>query len=230
MVSSWAWSEQERAPYLVLVVGVEVEATLLWALPVGRNALVDVCLVDDLGDQLWRMIDCAGVGGGQFSAKNGVLPAGRDQKTQQCPDAMDGEAEDQDGHEKEDGDAFAHVGCWRCCITIVVIVITAVVVVSVVLRVSFSSEFVVVHGQRRDGQRCSRGSGEGGSKTLTASQNEHQRRSSARREREGENGQGGRNKKLGAAGESAQERERQCQTPISVNAARQGSGVGAAIH
>lgn len=51
--------------------------------------------------------------------------------------------------------------------------------------------------------RSSGGSGEGGSKTLQASQNEHQRRSSARREGEGEKGRAGAIKP-GAAGERAQ--------------------------
>lgn len=38
--------------YLVLVVRVQVDAALLGPLPVGWDALVDVRLVDDLGDQL----------------------------------------------------------------------------------------------------------------------------------------------------------------------------------
>ena len=90
----------------------QVDAALLGGLPVGGDALVDVRLVDDLGDQLGRMVDCARVWRRQFPAENGVLAAGCDEEAEQSPDAVDGKAEDDGGDEQEDGDASPHRGGW----------------------------------------------------------------------------------------------------------------------
>jgi len=103
-------------PQLVLVVGVEVQAALLGALPVQRYTVVDVRLVDDLGDQLRRITNRARVGRREFSAENGILAASRNQKTEQCPYAVYREAEDDDGDEQEYGDASPHGCCIVLCL------------------------------------------------------------------------------------------------------------------
>ena len=91
----------------------QIDAALLGTLPVRWNALVDVCLVDDLGDQLLAIAGCARVGGRKFAAQNGVFAASRNQQTEQCPDAVDCEAENDNGDKKKDGDASPHVRA--CC-------------------------------------------------------------------------------------------------------------------
>jgi hypothetical protein len=210
VVSSGAEGLADNGPYLVLVVGVEVDAALLGALPALRNAFVDVRLVNDFGNELRRMVDCARVGRGQLSAKDGILPAGGDQKAKQCPDTVNGETEDQGGHEQEDGDASPHVG--GCCRR----------------QVSFSSG-VVVYGAKAGREACSRGRGRRGKEVVAGSQVRRQRRSipvPGGREDE-KRGRAGAIK-AGRGGLRA-ERERQCSTPISVAAARQGSGVGTAL-
>ena len=63
--------------YLVLVVGVKIDAALLGTLPVCRNALVDVRLVDNLGDQLRAVAACVRVGGRKLAAENGIFAASR---------------------------------------------------------------------------------------------------------------------------------------------------------
>jgi hypothetical protein len=103
------------APYLVLVVGVQVNAALLRALPVRRNAVVDVRLVDNLGDQLGALIDGARVWRREFAAENGVLAASGNQEAQQRPHTVHCEAEDDNGDEHEYGDAPLHGGGFALC-------------------------------------------------------------------------------------------------------------------
>ena len=98
--------------HLVLVVGVLLYAALLGTFPVGGHALVDVCLVDDLGDQLRALADGGRVGGGQFGAQDGILTAVDDEQFQQGPDMVDCKAEQHDGGDQEYGDASPHGGGW----------------------------------------------------------------------------------------------------------------------
>lgn len=56
----------------------QVDATLLGALPVLWNALVDVRLVDDLGDQSRLVTDGARVWRRQLAAQYGIFLAGSD--------------------------------------------------------------------------------------------------------------------------------------------------------
>lgn len=86
----------------------QVETTLLRALPVLGNALVDVCLVENLGDQLRLVVDGARVRGRQLSTKNRIVAAGCDQEAEQGPHAVYREAKHQDGDDDEDGDASPH--------------------------------------------------------------------------------------------------------------------------
>jgi hypothetical protein len=95
---------------------VKIQAGLLRALPVHGYAVVDVRLVNDLGDQLRRLIDGARVWRRELSAENGIFAAGSDQKTEQCPYAVHCEAENDDGDEQEYGDASPH-GCWCCSVS-----------------------------------------------------------------------------------------------------------------
>jgi hypothetical protein len=101
-------------PQLVFVVGVQVQAALLRALPVRRNAFVLVRLVNDLGDQLRPLIDGARVWRRELAAENGILATGGDEKTEEGPDAVYCEAENDDGDEYEYGDASLHGGL-VCC-------------------------------------------------------------------------------------------------------------------
>jgi hypothetical protein len=98
-------------PYLVFVVRVQIQATLLRALPVLRYALVDVRLVDDLRNQLRLFVDCAGVRRRELAAEDGIFATGGDKETEQRPHAVHCEAQDDDGDEKEYGDASPHGDC-----------------------------------------------------------------------------------------------------------------------
>jgi hypothetical protein len=95
---------------------VKIQAALLWALPVRGNAGVDVRLVDDLGNQLWSVGDGVGVGCRQLSTRYGVLVAVDEEKTDQDPDMLHGEAQYKDGGQNEENDAFAHGCCWCSCL------------------------------------------------------------------------------------------------------------------
>ena len=75
-----------------------------------RYALIDVGLVNDLGDQLRAFVDGARVWRRQFAAEDGIFAAGGDQQTEQRPYAVHCEPEDDDGDENEYGDASAHGG------------------------------------------------------------------------------------------------------------------------
>lgn len=81
-----------------------------------RYALVDVRLVNDLGNQLRRLIDSARVGRRELSAENSIFATRSDQKTEQCPHAVYREAEDDYGDEQENGDASPH-GCCCCSLS-----------------------------------------------------------------------------------------------------------------
>jgi hypothetical protein len=94
--------------HLVLVVRVQVDAALLRGLPVLGHALVDVRLVDDLGDQLRPLADGARVWRRQLGAQDGILLAVHDEKLQQGPDMVHCEAEHHDGRDQEYEDASAH--------------------------------------------------------------------------------------------------------------------------
>lgn len=95
-------------PQLILVVWVQIEAALLGALPVLGNALVDVGLVDNLGDQLRFVVDGVRVWGWEFAAQDCIFAASGDQQAQQRPHAVHCEAQDQDGNEDKNGDASPH--------------------------------------------------------------------------------------------------------------------------
>jgi hypothetical protein len=69
-------------PQLVLVIGVQIQAALLRALPVCRYAFVLVRLVDDLGDQLRPLVDGARVWRRELAAENGILATSGDKKTE----------------------------------------------------------------------------------------------------------------------------------------------------
>lgn len=100
MVDTWAWyvlgsNEFARlfiGPKLVFVVGMHVDAALLGPLPVFGNAVVDVRLVDDLGNQLRSFADGARVWRREFGAQDGILLAVDDQELEEGPHMVDCEA------------------------------------------------------------------------------------------------------------------------------------------
>lgn len=92
----------------------EIQAALLRALPVRRDAGVDVRLVYDLRDQLRALADGARVWRWEFGARYGVLAAVDDEQTDEDPDMLHGEAQHEDGGQDEENDALAHGG-GRCC-------------------------------------------------------------------------------------------------------------------
>lgn len=95
----------------------KVDAALLGTLPVHRDALVDVRLVDNLGDQLRAVAACVRVGGWKLSAENGIFAASCNQQSQQCPDTVYSEAKHDDCDQYEYSDASPHVcggGCGGC--------------------------------------------------------------------------------------------------------------------
>jgi len=61
---------------------VQIQAALLWALPVLGNAVVLVRLVDDLGDQLWPVVDGARVWRRELAEEDGIFATGGDEKAQ----------------------------------------------------------------------------------------------------------------------------------------------------
>lgn len=80
ILSAAVWPPITVAPYLVLVVRVQIQAALLGAFPMCGYALIDVRLVNDLGDQLRAIIDGAGVWRRQLAAEDGIFAAGGDQE------------------------------------------------------------------------------------------------------------------------------------------------------
>lgn len=101
------------ATHLVLIVWVEIYAALLGPLPVCGDTSVDVCLVDDLGNQLRPSTDGARVRRRQFGLGYSVLAAVNIQEADEDPDMLNGEAQNEDGGYNEESDAFAH-GCCVC--------------------------------------------------------------------------------------------------------------------
>jgi len=95
---------------LVLVIRVQIYTALLRALPVLGNALIDVGLVDDLGDQLWAFDDSAGVGSREFSARNDIFTAIDNEELQEGPDIVYCKAQDYDGDDEEYSNPSSH-GC-----------------------------------------------------------------------------------------------------------------------
>lgn len=75
------------------------------------DALVDIRLVNDLGDQLRALADSGRVWGRQFGAQNGIFPTVDDEEFQQGPDMVHCKAEQHDGGDQEYGDASPH-GWW----------------------------------------------------------------------------------------------------------------------
>ena len=57
----------------------QVQAGLLGTLPVRGYALVDVRLVNDFGNQLRLLIDCARVGRRELAAEDGIFTASGNQ-------------------------------------------------------------------------------------------------------------------------------------------------------
>jgi hypothetical protein len=98
-------------PELVLVVWVHIQAALLRALPVRRYAIVDVRLVNDLGNQLRSVVYGARVWRREFAAEDSIFATGSDKQAQQGPHTVHCEAEHDHGDEYEYGDASPHSGC-----------------------------------------------------------------------------------------------------------------------
>jgi hypothetical protein len=103
----------QKMSHLVLVVWVQVQTALLRSLPVLRYALVDICLVDDLGDQLRSVVDCARVWRWEFAAEDSIFTACGDKQTKKSPYAVYCESKDQNRHQNEYRDATAHGGRYR---------------------------------------------------------------------------------------------------------------------
>lgn len=77
-----------------------------------RHTLVDVCLVDNLWDQLRTVGESTRVGCRKFAAQDGIFATSCDQQAEQCPNTVHCEAEDDDSDENEYGNTSAHIdGC-----------------------------------------------------------------------------------------------------------------------
>jgi hypothetical protein len=63
----------------------QLDTALLGVLPAGGNGLVAVCLVYDLGDKLWSIVDSGRVGSRQLCTRNCFLVAIHHEQQQQCP-------------------------------------------------------------------------------------------------------------------------------------------------
>lgn len=78
----------------------------------GRDTLVNICLVYDLGYQLWPLADGTRVGSRKFGARNLILAASDDEQAEQGPDVVNSETQKDYGADQKYGDASAHIGGW----------------------------------------------------------------------------------------------------------------------
>lgn len=88
----------------------QVDTALLRLPPVFRNTLVDVCLVNNLWDQLRPAIDQRAVGRRDLGAVNGVCGGIFDKEREEREDTADEEGNDEEVDEEEYQEAPPHRG------------------------------------------------------------------------------------------------------------------------
>lgn len=96
---------------LVLVILMQIHAGLLRLAPDFGDALVDVRLMYDLGDQLRPCLDEGRIRGGDFGMLDDVLGAIFDQKGQEGEAGVDEESDDEDVDQQENDQSTPHDGC-----------------------------------------------------------------------------------------------------------------------
>lgn len=93
---------------LVLVVLMQVDTAPLGLSPLPWHAVVNVCLVYNLWNQLWPAVDQGRVRGGKLGAVDGIVGAIFDQERQEGEDAADEEGDYQEVDDEEENEAATH--------------------------------------------------------------------------------------------------------------------------
>ena len=97
-------AEGRNITYHVLVVLMEVNASLLSNLPLLGDRAVDVGLVDDLGDDLRPVLQEVGARGGDLGAVDGICRPVLEQQRDQRAEGIEEEGDDDEvDHEERDG-------------------------------------------------------------------------------------------------------------------------------
>ena len=96
--------------YPVLVIRVQINAAPLSLPPMLGHAVIDVRLVNDLGDQLRSILDQRRIGSRYFGAVNGVGGPILDEESEESENGADEEDDDDGVDDEEDGEAAAHLG------------------------------------------------------------------------------------------------------------------------
>ena len=94
--------------HFVLVVLVQIDAALLRGLPVLRDRVVGVGLVDDLGNQLRPLVDRGRVRHGDVSVRDGIAREILEQERQERVHASNQQPEYRQNDDHEDDGTFAH--------------------------------------------------------------------------------------------------------------------------
>lgn len=94
--------------YHVGVVFVEVNARLLPALPLLRYRGIYVGLVNDLGDQLWSVLEQVRAWGGDLGAVDGICRRVLEQQRDEGAEGIEEEADDQEIDHQEDEGSTPH--------------------------------------------------------------------------------------------------------------------------
>ena len=106
------WTEAGQT-YHVLVVMVEVNTTLLSGLPLHRDRLVDVGLVDDLRDHLRPILQEIGARRRDLSAVNGICRPIFEQQRDQSAEGIEEKGNDHEVDHKEGDGSSPHYGSSR---------------------------------------------------------------------------------------------------------------------
>lgn len=94
--------------YLVLVIWVKIHTSLLSGLPLIRDGTVDVCLMNNLWDQLWAFIDEVGAWSWNLSSRNRVCCAIFKKETDQSLEGVQKETQNEQVDDQKEGGTAAH--------------------------------------------------------------------------------------------------------------------------
>lgn len=99
----------EQPPsYLVLIILMQVDTTLLRLPPMFGHTLIYICLVYYLRYQLWHVVDQGRVGSGNLGAVDGICRAIFYEESEKSEDAVDEEDNDEAVDYEENGEAATH--------------------------------------------------------------------------------------------------------------------------
>ena len=94
--------------YLVFVVFMKVNTRLLPLLPLHWDTRIDICLMNDLGDQLRPIIDEIRTWRWDLRSRNGVCGAVFEEEGDECAECVEEETNDHQVDDEEDDRSAPH--------------------------------------------------------------------------------------------------------------------------